>query len=325
MIMQELSLMIVDLVYVGSSIVTPANTIMTEMYGVSTQVVSLSLSMYVLGYGIGPLFFSPISEMPRTGRNLPYMTSFFLFLMVTIPAATTNSFPAFIVCRFLQGLMGAPVLATGGASATDLYGFHKVPYAMAAWSAGAFAGPALGPVMAAFAVTNSSWRWPMYELLIAGVFSFIVLSLCLPETSADTILLKRARRLRCLTKNSSLRSESEIKQGEMHILRTMGVYLTTPIRVTLLDPSVAFINVYTALNYSIIVCIDICPPNHTLHLSHTNLITDIRAQNSIPTSNHSHACTSTCTVSPSTQWASSLRRYLSLVPLAQASSWLYNS
>ncbi|GAM42177.1 hypothetical protein TCE0_043f15910 [Talaromyces pinophilus] len=239
-------------VYVGSSIVTPANTIIMEMYGVSTQAVSLSLSMYVLGYGIGPLFFSSISEMPRTGRNLPYMTSFFLFLIVTIPAATTSSFPGFIVCRFLQGLMGAPVLATGGASATDLYGFHKVPYAMAAWSSGAFAGPALGPVMAAFAVSNSSWRWPMYELLIAGVFSFIVLSLCLPETSADTILLRRARRLRRLTKNSSLRSESEIKQGGVHILRTMGVYLTTPFRVTLLDPSVAFINVYTALNYSII-------------------------------------------------------------------------
>jgi DHA1 family multidrug resistance protein-like MFS transporter len=158
------------------------------------------------------------------------------------------------LCRFLQGLMGAPVLATGGASATDLYGFHKVPYALAAWSAGAFAGPALGPVMAAFAVTNSSWHWPMYELLIAAGSSFIILFVCLPETSADTILLKRARRLRRSTRNPALRSESEIKQGEMNLLRTLGLYLSTPFKVTLLDPSVAFINVYTALNYSIIVC-----------------------------------------------------------------------
>lgn len=150
--------------------------------------------------------------------------------------------------------MGAPVLATGGASATDLYDFHKVPYALAAWSASAFAGPALGPVMAAFAVTNSSWRWPMYELLIAAGSSFIILFVFLPETSADTILLKRARRLRRSTRNPALRSESEIKQGEMNILRTAGLYLTTPLKVTLLDPSVAFINVYTALNYSIIVC-----------------------------------------------------------------------
>lgn len=267
-----------------------------EMYGISTQIVSLSLSMYVLGYGIGPLFFSPISEIPRTGRNLPYMASFFLFLIITIPAATTNSFAGFIVCRFLQGLMGAPVLATGGASATDLYGFNKVPYALAAWSAGAFAGPALGPVMAAFAVTNSSWRWPMYELLIAGVFSFIVLFVCLPETSADTILLKRACRLRRLTKNEFLRSESEIKQGEMNLFRTMGVYLTTPFKVTILDPSVGFINVYTALNYSIIVRVTLL----------RQLITQLKKDHgySILTSNLSHVCTSTSMASQLIRWVS---------------------
>ncbi|KAK2596116.1 hypothetical protein QQS21_006463 [Conoideocrella luteorostrata] len=239
-------------VYVGSSIITPANAAIMEIYGVSTQLVSLSLSMYVLGYGIGPLFFSPLSEMPRTGRNLPYVLSLLAFLVMTIPTATVKNFPGFIICRFLQGLMGSPVLATGGASAADLYGFHKLPYALAAWSAGAFAGPALGPVMATFAVSNLSWRWPMYELLIIGALCFVVLLFCLPETSADTILLKRARRLRQLTGNAALRSQSEIKQGEMHLLRTMAIYLTTPFKVTFLDSSVAFINVYTALNYSII-------------------------------------------------------------------------
>ncbi|RYP69055.1 hypothetical protein DL769_005373 [Monosporascus sp. CRB-8-3] len=147
--------------------------------------------------------------------------------------------------------MGGPVLATGGASATDLFGFHKVPYALAVWSAGAFAGPALGPVLSGFAVSYSTWRWPMYELLILGSFSFSVLFFCLPETNADKILLQRARRLRIITGNPALRSQSEIKQGEMNLLRTMGQYLTTPFKVSLLDPSIAFINIYTALTYGI--------------------------------------------------------------------------
>lgn len=94
------------------------------------------------------MFFSPISEMPRLGRNIPYFTSFFLFILMTAGAATVDNFAGFIVLRFLQGLVGGPVLATGGASAGDLYSMLKVPYAMAAWTAGAFAGPSLGPLMA---------------------------------------------------------------------------------------------------------------------------------------------------------------------------------
>lgn len=187
------------------------------------------------------------------GRNIPYLVSYFLFIMLTIGAATVKNFPGFIALRFMQGLVGGPVLATGGASASDLYSMVKVPYALAAWTAGAFAGPSLGPLLASFAVSNSTWRWPMYEVLIIALFTFLLLVFCLPETNTDTVLLRRAQRLRKLTGNPHLRSASEIRQGEMHILPTMAQYLTTPFKVTLLDPSVAFINVYTALIYAIFV------------------------------------------------------------------------
>lgn len=199
------------------------------------------------------MFFSPISEMPRLGRNIPYFASFFLFILMTVGAATVDNFAGFIVLRFLQGLVGGPVLATGGASAGDLYSMLKVPYAMAAWTAGAFAGPSLGPLMQGFAVEKSTWRWPLYEMLIVSVLTFVLLAFCLPETNADTILLYRAQRLRKTTGNTKLRSESEIRQGQMRVLPTIGRYLTTPFKVTLQDPCVAFINVYTALIYAIYV------------------------------------------------------------------------
>lgn len=93
----------------------------------------------------------------------------------------------------------------------------------------------------------------MYEVLIVALFTFLLLVFCLPETNADTVLLRRAQRLRKLTGNPNLRSASEIRQGEMHILPTVAQYLTTPFKVTLLDPSVAFINIYTALIYAIFV------------------------------------------------------------------------
>src|SRR6478609_3383074 len=105
------------------------------------------------------MFFSPISEMPRMGRNISYLSSLFLFVLMTVGASTVDSFAGFIVFRFLQGIFGGPVLATGGASAADLFNFLKAPYAIGSWAASGFAGPALGPLVAAFAVEKSTWRW----------------------------------------------------------------------------------------------------------------------------------------------------------------------
>ncbi|KAI0456731.1 cycloheximide resistance protein [Xylaria acuta] len=237
-------------VYLGSAIITPAQTIFMQLYGVSAQVSSLPLSLYILGYGLGPLFFSPLSEVPKVGRNAPYMISFALFILITVGTSRVDNFPGLVVLRFIQGFLGGPVLATGGASVQDMLGFHKVPYGLTVWLCAAYGGPSLGPVLSAFAVTDT-WRWTMYELLILSGLTFILLFFFLPETNPETILLKRAQRIRRRFSNPSLRSDAEIKQGNVHIVQVMANYLTTPFRVTVQDPSIAFINIYTALIYAI--------------------------------------------------------------------------
>lgn len=60
-----------------------------------------------LGYGLGPLLFSPLSEIPQIGRNIPYATTFFLYTLVSIPLALVRNAPAFMFLRFLQGFLGS--------------------------------------------------------------------------------------------------------------------------------------------------------------------------------------------------------------------------
>lgn len=127
-------------VYMGSAIYTPSIPYVVEQMGVSETVASLGLSMYVLGYGIGPLIFSPLSEIPIIGRNPPYMVTLGIFLVLSIPTAVVNSFPALVVLRFLQGFFGSPCLATGGASIGDIYSLLKMPYFLTGWAAFATAG-----------------------------------------------------------------------------------------------------------------------------------------------------------------------------------------
>jgi MFS transporter, DHA1 family, multidrug resistance protein len=130
----------------GSAIYTPSAAVLTERYGVSQVVAALGLSLYVLAYGLGPLLFSPLSEIPSIGRNPPYMVSFGIFVILSVPTALVDDIGGLMVLRFLQGFFGSPCLATGGASLQDMYSLIKLPYVLCLWALAATCGPAMGPV-----------------------------------------------------------------------------------------------------------------------------------------------------------------------------------
>jgi DHA1 family multidrug resistance protein-like MFS transporter len=238
-------------VYMGSSIYSPSTTAVQEKFGVSTIAASLGLALYVLGYGIGPLIFSPISEIPIIGRNPPYIITFGLFVILSIPTAVVNNFAGLLVLRFLQGFFGSPCLATGGASIGDVFSLLKMPYALTTWAAFATLGPALGPVISGFSVPAKSWRWSLWEIVWLAAPIFVVMFFFLPETSSDAILLHRARRLRRLNGNEKLMSQSEINQKKLTVTAVVAEAFYRPFQIVVLDPAVLFVNVYTSLIYGI--------------------------------------------------------------------------
>lgn len=186
-------------VYMGSAIYTPSAIGVMREFGVSAEVASLGLSLYVLAYGIGPLIFSPLSEIPSVGRNWPYVTTMTLFVILCVPTALVDNIGGLLVLRFLLGFFGSPALATGAASLADMYSLIHLPYLLCLWALAATSGPALGPVIAGFSVPVQGWRWSSWEILWLSGPILIVMILFLPETSTPNILLRRAQRLRKLT------------------------------------------------------------------------------------------------------------------------------
>ncbi|PYH85722.1 MFS general substrate transporter [Aspergillus uvarum CBS 121591] len=238
-------------VYLGSSIYTPSAPEIQTRFDVSATAASLGLALYVLGYGIGPLIFSPISEIPSVGRNPPYIITFALFVIFTIGAAVVDTFGGLLVLRFLQGFFGSPCLATGGASIGDVYSLLKLPYGLTTWAAFATLGPALGPLISGFSVPVKGWRWSLWETVWLSAPILVLMFFCLPETFPDAILLQRARRLRRLTDNDKLRSQSEIKQKQLTVTAVAMEALYRPFQIVFLDPAILFFNVYTSLIYGI--------------------------------------------------------------------------
>ncbi|KAF4966186.1 hypothetical protein FSARC_6070 [Fusarium sarcochroum] len=238
-------------VYTSSAIYTSSTEGVMRAFGVSQLKASLGLSIYVLGYGIGPLVFSPLSEIPRIGRNPVYIVTMFLFVIISIPTAVVKNYPGLMVLRFLQGFFGSPCLASGGASLGDIYSFMALPYAMMAWVSAAYCGPALGPLISGFAVPAKNWRWSLYESIWASAPIFILMFLLLPETSGANILLRRAERIRKLTGNQRFMSQSEIDQRHMKVSAIAIDALIKPMEITIKDPAVLFVQIYTAIIYGI--------------------------------------------------------------------------
>src|SRR6266536_2746127 len=83
-------------------------------------------------------------------------------------------------------------------------------------------------------------------------FSLIFLFFLLPETSATNILYRRARRLRKLTGNMKLKSESEIMSEQMTPNEIALMVLVRPFTLNFHEPMVALLNSYLALVYGLL-------------------------------------------------------------------------
>lgn len=202
-------------VYIGSSIYSAGNMTVEEQFGVSEVVATLGLTLFVAGYGLGPLIWSPLSEIPQIGRNPIYLSTLLIFVLFQIPTALAVNLGMLLSFRFLSGFFGSPALATGGASIADMYVPRKRAYAIAIWGIAAVSGPTLGPLVGGFAAQARGWTWTIWELMWLSGFCWVVLMFFLPETSANNILLRRTKRLRKLTGNDKLTCEPELMSANM--------------------------------------------------------------------------------------------------------------
>ena len=236
-------------VYASSAIYVSSELGVMAHFGVQAFKASLGLALFVLGYGIGPLIFSPMSEIPIIGRNVPYIVTFGLFVILSVPTALVNDLGGLLFLRFLQGFFGSPCLATGPATMQDMYSMLYVPIAVAFWVSAGFSAPALGPLLSGFAVAAKGWRWSLWEILWMSGPVFVLWFISMPETLEDNILLRRARRLRKLTGNDRYVSQSELNQKNMTTGEIVKNAFVKPIEINLKDPAILFTSVYSGIIY----------------------------------------------------------------------------
>ncbi|KAK6441618.1 hypothetical protein LTR95_002156 [Oleoguttula sp. CCFEE 5521] len=194
----------------GSSIILPVLTDITETFQAKPTVINLSVALYMLSMSIFPLWWSSFSE--TLGRRTIYLSSFALFVIFNVLAAVSTDISMFIITRLLSGGAAASVQAVGAGTIADIWEVKERGRAMGIFYLGPLCGPLLSPVLGGVLGASLGWRSTQYGLAIFGVLIFIFLLFCLPET------LRARKPLAALVD-----AESEAKLADLPVSEKDGI------------------------------------------------------------------------------------------------------
>lgn len=108
----------------GSALPSMAIPKITSEYGVTSQEqMVLPISVYLIGYVLGPMIWGPLSE--QYGRKLLSICSFAPFSLFTMACALAPNWPTLLVFRLFCGVFASSPIAVVAGILADIYGDPK--------------------------------------------------------------------------------------------------------------------------------------------------------------------------------------------------------
>lgn len=211
-------------------------------------VITLGISLFVLGFAFGPLMWAPLSEL--VGRRALFIWPYLFFTMWQGVSIASPNIQSLIVFRFLSGLFGSSPLVNTGGTLADMFNAKQRGLAMAIYASAPFLGPALGPITGGFIGESGGWKWVIAFLaLFAGVIT-VVGTITMPETYAPLLLRWRARKLSEVTGQHYI---CKLDKGKnISIKHQFKVALSRPWLLLAYEPIVILLSIYIAIIYGIL-------------------------------------------------------------------------
>ncbi|KAI0390272.1 putative MFS multidrug transporter [Xylariaceae sp. FL0594] len=213
----------------------------------SETVATLAVTIYLLGFALGPLFISAFSEM--YGRLVVYHASNLVFLAFVIGCALSRNTPEYFVFRFISGFVGSAPLTIGGGTIADCIPVEKRGLASALFGLGPLLGPVIGPVVGGFLSAGPGWRWTFWLVAILSGLATVGTFLFMRETHPNVLLERRAARLRRETGDQAIRSKYDKGLKGSQVLFAP---LIRPTQLLLFSPIVLVMSVFVALVFGLL-------------------------------------------------------------------------
>lgn len=230
----------------GSSIYIGAITEIEEEFGISEEVAILGLSLYILGFCVGPLIWAPLCEF--SGRQITLIASFIGFTAFNAGTIAAKNIATLVVLRFFAGAFAACTFTNSNGNLADIFDPAERGLAFGFYFATPIMGPILGPLIGGFLGTAVGWRWVMAFLTIFSGVGLVCGALLIPETFGPILLHRRAKTMSNIT-NKHYISNIEQKNGATMAGAAFKKAATRPWQVMFTDPIVFLLALWISITY----------------------------------------------------------------------------
>lgn len=163
----------------------PAASQLAAEFDITNSVVeAMTVSIYVLGFAVGPIVLAPLSEV--YGRLGVYHSCSIVFFAFTFGCALSTDTAMFMVFRFICGCAASGPMSIGGGMVADVTLQEERGNAMGLFAIGPLLGPVcfaklailiskfilkqvtqvIGPIIGGFVAETIGWRWTFRIILI---------------------------------------------------------------------------------------------------------------------------------------------------------------
>ncbi|PCH34693.1 MFS general substrate transporter [Wolfiporia cocos MD-104 SS10] len=217
-----------------------------EQFTFGEEVATLTISLFVAGYCVGPLVWGPLSE--QIGRRNVFIISFIFYTGFQVGCALSPNTASILIFRFLGGAFAAAPLSNSGALISDMWDAGTRGDALAFFTLAPFAGPTCGPVVSGFmGVAGVDWRWVFWLLTCFSGFCLILIIFTLPETFLPILTVKRAKKLRKETGDD--RYWAPLERQKLNFGALAKQTLARPFAVLFQEPILIAISLYMSFVY----------------------------------------------------------------------------
>ena len=159
----------------------PAMPAIARDFDVTTATVQHSLSAFLVGFGIAPLIFGPLSD--RFGRKPVLVSALAIYCLSSVCCALTTTMDNFLALRILQGIGGGggPVLSR--AIVRDLYGPANSARILSLIQAIVVMAPIIAPILGGYLLLWFGWQSIFWLLVCYGALCVATMILSVKETN----------------------------------------------------------------------------------------------------------------------------------------------
>ncbi|KAG6866038.1 hypothetical protein C0991_009135, partial [Blastosporella zonata] len=228
-----------------SNIYFPAIPTISRAFNKSTELINLTVTMYIVMQGLAPMVWGPVSDI--RGRRPIFLACLFILSLTCVGLALVpvSAYWLLMLLRCIQAAGSASTIALGAGVIGDISTPKERGGFFGMFTIGPMIGPAIGPVLGGALSQHLGWRSIFWFICIASSACLVVLVLFLPET------------LRSLVGDGSVRP-SFIHRPIIPVIKSRGesCYESIPKAKTPRNPFLLLVNVdiIILLTLTAIVC-----------------------------------------------------------------------